>query len=151
MRPAIFTTYLMVAFAVVVATVAFFVGRTAADAPGAFQRGVEAGEDRVRAQRTTAVATDSGSVAQARREGFDEGRRRGRAEGAAEGRTRGRAAVFAGFDGGWDVGSWYLINVAPKGGDLRIGSRVELRRDRWYGVCDKPGGLCRRTLPAPKP
>ena len=153
MRPVLFTMFVCVVLAAGAAGVAYLAGRSLADAPAAYERGVDEGERRGRAQAREEFARGgegyTALVAQGRRLGFAEGRRRGVDEGAQKGRARGQQAVFSGFD--WDVGRWYLVNMAPgrNGADVSIGSRVELRRERWYGLCAEPSGLCRRSLPKP--
>ena len=123
-------------------------GRTLADAPGQYDRGVDEGERLGRAQARAAFkagdADYDAAVEAARERGYAEGRREGASIGAERGRRRGRASAFAGFD--WDVGRWYLVNMAPDGDDLRIGRRVPLRRGEWYGACRSraacAGGPC---------
>jgi len=141
MRSVAFSLIVTLSLAAAAAGVAFLAGRSFADAPGSFERGVQEGERlgqaRMRAEFARGSDAYEAVFARGRRSGFAEGRRRGRAEGAARGRRSGRASAFAGFDGGWDVGTWYLISLRPAGdgSDLAIGSRVALRRGEWYGLC----------------
>ena len=148
MRAAAFTFFLILALAGAAASLAFLGGRAAADAPGAFERGVEEGERlgraRARAEFAPGAAGYRAVLERGRRSGFEDGRRAGRVEGVRRGRARGRAAVFGGFRAGWDVRRWYVVSLAPTGQGIRISSRVALERGAWYGLCSGRTGLCRR-------
>jgi hypothetical protein len=149
MRAILFSLLVTISLATAAGFVGVLAGRTLADAPGQYERGVDEGERLGRAEARAGFkpgdqAFDA-AVSRARRAGYAEGRRVGTTVGAARGRARGRASAFAGFD--WDVGRWYLVNIAPDGTDVRIGARVPLRRGEWYGSCDRPSGLCRRARP----
>jgi hypothetical protein len=152
MRATFFTLLLVVTMAAGAGLVGVLAGRTLADAPGEFERGVRAGEQRGRtaAQRAFKAGDPAydAAVRRAHRAGYAEGRRTGRRLGAERGRRTGTAAAFAGFDGGWDVGRWYVVAMAPggrDGTDLRIARRVPVARGRWYGLCAQTVGLCQRT------
>src|SRR5688572_22215964 len=113
MRAALFSMTITVVLAAGAAGVAFLAGRSLADVPAAYERGVADGERYGRAQGRAEFergAKRATILAEGRRRGFEEGRRAGVAEGARRGRLRGRRAAFAGFDGGWDIGRWYLVN-----------------------------------------
>ena len=149
MRAILFSLFVSVTLAAAAGFVGVLAGRTLADAPGEYERGVDEGERLGRAQARAAFRSGDpdydAAVAKAREAGYAEGRRVGASIGAARGRRRGRASAFAGFD--WGIGRWYLVNIAPDGDQVRIGTRVPLRRGEWYGACAKPSGLCRRRLP----
>jgi hypothetical protein len=148
-RSVLFSLFLTLALAGGAAGLAFVAGRTTADAPGHFERGVQEGERLARAEARARFAPGSEAYAavleRGRRAGVAEGRRAGRAEGARRGRRTGRAAAFAGFRGGWDVGGWYLVAIAPAGdtgGDLGISARVRVRRGVQYGLCPGRSRIC---------
>ena len=149
MRAILFSLLVTVSLASAAGFVGVLAGRTLADAPGEYDRGVDDGERLGRAQARAAFrpgdADYEAAVSLAREQGYTAGRKAGASAGAARGRARGRAAVFEGFD--WDIGRWYLVNIAPDGDEVRIGARVPLRRGEWYGSCAKPSGLCRRAGP----
>ena len=128
---------------------AFVAGREAADADGRYDKGVQEGE---RVGRTQARADFSpGSDAylavldEGRRRGFAAGRAAGRRDGAKAGRVAGRRDAFANFEGGWEIGDWYLVNIRPgdDGAKYAIGARVPVRSDSWYGVCRRVN-ICRK-------
>ena len=151
MRSVAFSLIVTLSLAAAAAGVAFLSGRSFADAPGSFERGVEEGERvgqaRTRAEFAPGSDAYEAVLARGRRSGFAAGRRAGRAEGKARGARKGRAAAFAGFDGGWDVGRWYLISLRPAGdgAELSIGSRVPLRRGEWFGLCrGRAAQVCHR-------
>ena len=150
MRAILFSLFVTVALAAAAGFVGVLAGRTLADAPGQYERGVDEGERLGRAQARASFKSGNpdfdAAVDAARRAAFAEGRRQGTSIGAERGRRRGRASAFRGFD--WQVGRWYLVNIAPDGTDVRIGARVPLRRGQWYGACAEPSGLCRRKRTA---
>ena len=151
MRAILFSLFVSVTLAAAAGFVGVLAGRTLADAPGQFERGVEEGERLGRAQARAAFkpgdADYDAAVDRTKRVAYDDGRRDGSAIGAERGRERGRASAFAGFD--WQIGRWYLVNIAPDGEQLRIGTRRALRRGEWYAACKRPGGLCRRRPAKP--
>lgn len=147
MRAILFSLLVTIILAAAAGFVGVLAGRTLADAPGEYERGVDVGERLGRAQARAAFKPGNPAydkaVAGARSAGYAAGRREGASIGAERGRRKGLASAFAGFD--WDIGRWYLVNIAPDGTEVRIGSRVRMQRGQWYGPCDKPSGLCRRT------
>ena len=127
MRSVLFSLFLTLVLAGAAAGLAFIAGRTSADAPGNFERGVEEGEriGRITARAEFAPGSPDYEAAleRGRKTGFDQGRRTGRAEGARRGRRSGRSAAFAGFEDGWEIGRWYIVAIAPAGeagGDIGI-------------------------------
>lgn len=151
MRSTAFPLLLVLVLAASAAGIAFIGGRTVADAPGSYERGVrdgiESGREQARADFAPGTAAYRAVLARGRREGRVEGRAEGRSEGARRGSARGRAAAFGRFPGGWDIGRWYMINVAPTGerGEPGVGARVLVRRGRWYRLCGGRTGVCERT------
>jgi hypothetical protein len=151
MRSTLLTLVLTLLLAGAASTVAFLAGRATADAPGEYERGVTDGE---RLGRTAALADlEPGTDAYekvtkpSRKRAYAAGFRDGKSEGRANGAQTARTAAFAGFDGGWEVGDWYLVNIAPRDdAQIGIGARIELRKDTWYGTCAKPSGLCRKVI-----
>jgi hypothetical protein len=148
-RSILFSLFLTLVLAGGAAGLAFVAGRSTADAPGHFERGVEEGERVARATARAGFAPGSAAyraaVERGRRAGFTEGRRTGRAEGARRGRSRGRSAAFAGFRGGWEVGRWYVVAIAPAGeagGEVGISARVPVRRGVQYGLCPGRSRIC---------
>lgn len=150
MRAILFSLFVTVALAAAAGFVGVLAGRTLADGPGQYERGVDEGERLGRAQaRATFKAGDpdfDAAIDAARSAAFAEGRREGTTIGTERGHRRGRASAFQGFD--WQIGRWYLVNIAPDGADVRIGARVPLKRGQWYGACAEPSGLCRRKSAA---
>ena len=146
MRAILFSLLVTIVLAAAAGFVGVLAGRTLADAPGEYDRGVNVGERLGRAQARAAFKPGNPdydeAVTGARQAGYAAGRREGATIGAARGRRKGLQSAFAGFD--WDVGRWYLVNIAPDGTEVRIGSRVQLQRGQWYAACAKPSGLCRR-------
>ena len=147
MRAILFSLLITVVLAAGAGFVGVLAGRILADAPGEYDRGVREGERFGRTQARAAFKAGDpaydAAIAKVRSAAYAEGRREGATVGIERGRRKGLQSAFAGFD--WDVGRWYLVNIAPDGAELRIGSRVPLQRGQWYGSCDKPSGLCRRN------
>lgn len=145
MRSTLLTLALTVLLAGAAATVAFLGGRATADAPGEYERGVRDGERAGRTALTAELRPGRPAYERLTRPA----RSRAYAAGERDGRARRATAttnVFAGFAGGWTAGDWYLINVAAGERDeLKIAARTLLRAGEWYGLCDEPTGLCRRT------
>jgi hypothetical protein len=145
-----FSLAITLCLALAAAGLAFVGGRAAANPEGRYEQGVAEGERLGRAQ----VRTDYSPGSDAFRAIFDEGRARGRSEGRAQGRrdglrtakTSGRDEVFGGFAGGWDIGSWYLVNIRPgdNGARYGIGARVQMKPRTWYSVC-REVHVCRRS------
>jgi hypothetical protein len=155
MRATFFTVVLVVTLAAGAGLIGVLSGRTLADAPGEYERGIEDGERLGQARARAAFAPGrpayDRAVRRARDTAYARGRREGRRLGADQGRRSGIAAAFAGFEDGWDVGRWYVVTMAPggrDGTDLRIGRRVRMARGRWYGLCARPTGLCQRDTRA---
>ena len=148
MRAILFSLLVTICLAAAAGFVGVLAGRTLADAPGAYERGVDDGERLGRAQARAAFKPGNAdydeAVIHARETAYAAGRREGATIGAERGRRKGLQSAFAGFD--WDVGRWYLVNIAPDGTEVRIGSRVGLQRGQWYAACNEPSGLCRRAL-----
>ena len=147
MRAILFSLLVPIILAAAAGVVGVLAGRTLADAPGEYDRGVNDGERLGRAQARAAFKPGNRdydeAVNSAREAAYEDGRREGATVGAERGRRKGLQSAFAGFD--WDVGRWYLVNIAPDGTEVRIGSRVRLQRGQWYAACEKPSGLCRRS------
>jgi hypothetical protein len=146
-RRALVSTLLIVVLAFAAAGVAFLAGRLSADTPASYERGVDVGRAQTEAEYARGSTRFAQILTEGRQDGIAEGRRQGRAEGARKGRSTGRTAVFAGFEGGWQVGRWYLVNIAPadEGEGVGIGARITLRKAQWYGLCARPSGLCRKV------
>ena len=157
-RSVAFSFALTIVLALGAASVAFVAGRQAADAPGAYERGAKEGERFGRTETYSVYRRGTPAYRAIYRRGADAGFDRGRRVGRALGRRHGRDATFAGFPGGWAIGSWYLINVAPgtDGGRYAIGGRVRVRKGAWYGVCARGARICTRgadrvrAAPAPR-
>jgi hypothetical protein len=151
---ALFSLVLVVSLSLAAAGIAFIGGKAAADPQGAFERGVDAGERFGRAQTQTAFAPGEEAyesiLARGREEGAAEGRRAGRVEGVRAGRRDGRRDAFGRFPGGWEVGRWYLVNVAPgrDGARYGIGARVIVDGGRWYAQC-RGRSICQRRAGDP--
>jgi hypothetical protein len=148
-RSVLFSLFLTLALAGGAAGLAFVAGRASVDAAGQFELGVEEGERVARATARAGFVPGApayrAAVEQGRKAGFTEGRRVGRAEGARRGRRSGRSAAFAGFRGGWEVGRWYIVAIAPAGeagGEVGINARVPVRRGVQYGLCAGRSRIC---------
>ena len=132
------------------AGLAFVAGRAAADPEGRFEQGVAEGERLGRAQGRADFAhgTDAYQAIfdRGRERGVAIGQARGRREGVRTARTAGREEAFAGFTGGWAIGSWYLVNIRPgdDGARYAIGTRIAVRPRTWYGVCRRIH-ICRKS------
>jgi hypothetical protein len=155
----------LVGFAVVVAAAAlgagaFFIGRSSRDTHTAYRSGFRAGEA---AGRQTGI-TEGESKGESRgkelghsegrveglKQGHDLGLKQGQAEGQGEGLKQGakygQDEAFEGYNGGWEVGSWYLIKVGTGtesglSGKYSIPSRVgPMKIGRAYSLCE--GGIC---------
>jgi hypothetical protein len=80
---------------------------------------------------------------------FNKGRKAGLADGRADGYTAGSADAFAGFDGGWEIGSWYMVHFGqPVGSErYRINWRVPMDTGKSYNVCaDDASHICEGPL-----
>jgi hypothetical protein len=145
-----FSLAITLCLALAAAGLAYVGGRAAANPEGRYEAGVREGEHLGRAQ----ARTDYAPGTDAYRAIFDEGRTRGRTEGRAQGRrdgartarTSARDDVFDGFPGGWEIGSWYLVNIRPgdDGARYGIGARLEVKPRSWYGLC-RGVHVCRRS------
>ena len=135
---ALFSLTLVVSLSLATAGLAFLAGKVTADPQGRYEQGVADGEryGRVQAASTFAPGEESyeAVLARGRDQGRASGRRAGRVEGLRRGRQAGRRDAFGHFPGGWSVGSWYLVNVAPgrDGAPFGIGARIPVHTGRWY-------------------
>jgi hypothetical protein len=140
-----------VAMAVMVGAAGYVAGRGTADVDGAFDEGWAAGEASARQAANERYgeggagreAIRAAAYARGRAAGLRAGHRRGFAEGRRAGIRTGEQAIFAGFEGGWDVGRWYAVRIAQGEGvrGYTISSRIALVGRRSYGLCGG-GGLC---------
>ena len=138
---------LVVVLALSAAGVAFVAGRHTVDTPASYERGVDAGRAQTEALYARGSERFARIAAEGRARGREESRKQGFAEGMELGRSTARTAAFEGFEGGWQVGRWYLVNIGParEGDGVGIGARISLRKAQWYGLCDRPSGLCRKV------
>ena len=132
-------TYAIIAvsMAVVVGAAGFVAGRGTANVDGAFDQGWVAGEASARKAANSRYGEGGAGREAIRREAFARGRsageRRGRRKGFAVGRREGirigERAIFAGFEGGWRVGTWYAVRIAHGEGarGYSIAERLPLR------------------------
>ena len=145
----LFSFTITISLALAVGCFAFVAGRQAANPDGRYEKGVEEGERAGRAQARAEFAPGSDAyrtvLDRGRRSGFAEGIRAGRRDGTRLGRVAGRQDAFANFEGGWEIGQWYLVNIRPgdDGARYAIGARVPVKRRSWYSVC-RDVHICRR-------
>jgi hypothetical protein len=129
-----------VSMAVAVGAGGYVAGRGTADVDGAFDDGWAAGEASAR-QAVNSRWGEGGAgrreiarnaYARGRADGMRAGRRRGFAAGRRAGIRVGEQAIFAGFDGGWRVGSWYAVRIGHGEGKrgYSIPSRIVLDERR---------------------
>ena len=152
----------------------YFVGQSAANPKGAYERGVRQGE------RTTASSFAKGTpryesiyrtgfqdgrtagVAEGLRKGkrvgaergekvgLERGTQVGRLEGEQQGIQSGARAALGGFPA-WELGSLYIVKLAAAtqpGVPYRIESRKPMADDTRYAVCaGKPGLVCSEPVP----
>lgn len=82
------------------------------------------------------------------RQGKKDGKAVGREAGYKSGAKAGEASAFEGYDGGWDIGSWYLIKIGTgdavgSSAKYSIPTRVGPMKDSlMYLMCD--GNICTR-------
>ncbi len=141
---------LAVSMAVAFGAGGYAAGRGTADFDGAFERGWSEGElsARTAARERFGVGgpgrreIQHTAYARGRAAGYRAGRRAGFAEGRRNGIRTGEQAIFAGFDGGWEVGGWYAVRIGHGEGmrGYSIPSRVPLSGRRTYRLCG--GGVC---------
>jgi hypothetical protein len=143
-------TFLMVGAS---AAAAYFVGFAVADRDGAFDRGRSAGRTagfeagRVEGREAghsvgyrkgrDETLADYRPGAPAYKRIFAKGRRSGIAAGRVAGYAAGSSDAFAGFDGGWEIGGWYIVHFGqPVAGEsYRIESRVPMDTGESYNIC----------------
>lgn len=152
-------TYAVIAIAMAAAVGAagFAAGRGTADVDGAFDQGWAAGEAGARRAANARwgeggagrQAVARAAYARGRAAGLKRGRRRGFAAGRRAGIRVGEQAIFAGFDGGWQVGGWYAVRIGHGEGKrgYSIPARIALDGRRAFRLCG--GGVCRVAAPPP--
>lgn len=146
-----FSLFITLALAAGAAGLAFVAGRQAADGPSWYERGAAEGERLGRSEALADYAPGGTAYNVIFNRGLRRGYVRGRREGRVLGQQRGRAAAtdapFAGFPGGWSIGSWYMVNIAPgqDGARYAIGGRTLADEDSWYGVCAGGQRICVRS------
>ena len=155
MRSALFSLTVTVLLAAGAALLGLLAGRTLADAPGAYDRGLRDGAKQARVALRAEQARESADFAHVIQERLRadaaRARRRGIAAGVRRGEDRARRAFVAGFPG-WQPGRCYLVRAAgPTSGEAAFGARVPVAAGRWYGLCDRPSGVCSRRLAARAP
>ena len=150
-------TYAVIAvtMALIVGAGGFVAGRGTADVDGAFDQGWSAGEASARKAANARYGRGGAGREQIRRDayalgrtdGLKAGRRRGFAAGRRAGLRVGEQAIFAGFDGGWEVGRWYAVRIGHGEGTrgYSIPSRVQLAGGKAYELCGRT--LCSTGSP----
>jgi hypothetical protein len=143
------TVTLCLAFAA--AGLAYVAGQAAADPEGRYEQGVDDGErlGATRARTDYAPGSDGYRAIfdRGRMSGERTGRRIGRRDGARRAEKAVRDRAFGRFDGGWEIGRWYLVNIRPgdDGARYAIGARVAVNRRDWYRVC-RGVHVCRKPV-----
>ena len=150
---------LAVSMAVVCGFAGYAAGRGTADVDGAFERGWTEGDRsaRIATQERYGVggpgreAIRRTAYQRGRTAGYRAGRRSGFAAGRKEGIRKGEQSIFAGFDGGWQVGGWYAVRIGHGEGvrGYSIPTRVELTGRRTYRLCG--GGVCSQAQRPERP
>jgi hypothetical protein len=154
-RSVAFSLLLTLVLAAGAGCLGFLAGRQTADGPGAYERGAREGERLARGQARAEFGQGGSAyaaiLARGERRGFARGRRAGEAQGRRRGAVAARDATFAGFPGGWQIGAWYLVNVAPgtDGERYAIGGRLRALRGRLYSVCAGGQRVCAQPLTEP--
>lgn len=137
----------------------YFYGQSTRDEDAARDRGYDSGVFVTKAEYTPgsdryqriydkgyALGKSSGKAA-----GLAEGKIAGREAGYESGTKDGAESAFEGYEGGWEVGSWYLIKVgtgqeAGTSAKYSIPTRVgPMKSSLVYLLCD--GGICTRPQP----
>lgn len=83
-----------------------------------------------------------------RENGIKRGRELGVSDGFDSGQRAGQNSAFEGYDGGWSIGRWYLIEIGSgedRGSSVKysIPSRVgPLQYGTDYALCDEGDGIC---------
>lgn len=72
----------------------------------------------------------------------------GQARGQSLGYQSGQDAPFEGYDGGWEIGRWYVIHIGS-GSDVGSSSKYSIPErvgpmiyGQTYGLCDSGNGIC---------
>jgi hypothetical protein len=135
----------------------YFIGFAAADRDAAFDRGqsagrtagLKAGEQKGHATGYEAGQDETRAEFRAGTPNYERIFNRGRKAGAAAGRVAGyeagTARAFSGFDGGWEIGNWYVVHFGQPTGDERynINSRVPMETGQTYHICpDDTDEIC---------
>jgi hypothetical protein len=136
---------LVIALVLAAAAAGYFIGYAAADHDGAFARGEREGHtagvrEGIAEGEATGYADGRADALAEFRPGEPAYRRiyqRGRRAGEAAGYSAGSSDAFAGFDGGWEIGGWYIVHFAqPQGGQrYNIESRIEMETGESYNIC----------------
>ena len=127
----------------------YFLGYSSADRDGQRAKGRAAGLKIGTAKGYEDGRADGGALYEEGTPGYEgiyqkghrAGRKKGHAEGVAEGEESGYAAgnetAFAGFDGGWEIGGWYLVHFGqpPAGDRYFIESRIRMETGETYHMC----------------
>lgn len=125
-------------------------GRATVDLHSAHQKGYQAGLDEGYFKGLPV------GEAQGRREGraLEEGialpaaDRKPVADAFNDGYAAGANDAFAGYDGGWAIGTPYVIVLQPSNANItyRIASRTPVKNGVSYYLCPDGKGLCQRPL-----
>lgn len=72
----------------------------------------------------------------------------GQSSGLQSGRSQGVAAGFDGYDGGWSVGRWYIVEIGS-GSEVGLPGKYSLKErvgpmtyGKGYSLCDDGDGIC---------
>jgi hypothetical protein len=155
-----------------VAVGAYFIGRSAADADAAEERGVEKGREAVAAQyergapgyeriyqagfragqasgeRAGQARGEARGAERGRRVGVQQGERVGRLEGERQGIQEGAEAALGGFSA-WEAGAWYVVRYATgqQGVPYAVAARRQMATNERYAICaDNPAHICTEPI-----
>lgn len=88
--------------------------------------------------------------AQGESSGKKQGAKAGLEKGQQLGQVTGANDVFNAFSGGWDVGSYYIVQIGQgsNGVDYTLASRKEMTEGQQYALCESdPSEICQFNSP----
>jgi hypothetical protein len=151
-----------------VAVAAYFLGRSAANAPRAYDRGYAQGRKAMaqefapgtpRYQRIYTAGFRAGRTAGMRigeragaekgaKVGLEHGKAIGRLQGERRGIASGAGAALGGF-ASWQTGNYYIVKLAPGGQGVpyRIDVRKIMDTNKRYAICaNDPADVCTKPI-----
>jgi hypothetical protein len=144
---------IFIAALVIVALVAFFVGRSNGESKGKDQVNAEYKPGKPKFNAIYRQGQNAGQATgqqQGQVQGTETGKKVGLEKGKQQGQVTGANDVFGAYSS-WNVGSFYIVQIGQgsNGVDYTLGARTQMVEGEQYKLCqDDPSSICVVSAPS---